>query len=142
MISGMWRDKLPTEVKQRVAGQSLVGKDAMKNTLKTADAVHTTNGRAAVAAASLLDTSADAPALQQVAAVNRRNPGRKNNATSRQGNSNAGGKSDRGNPHPDGPPPNSCNLHYKYGRNAYKCRKPDTCPWAHICAPKPTNNSA
>ena len=138
-VSGMWRDQLPTALRVQMASRKLVGADNMKDTLDTADSVYATMTRPGVpalpvAAVANLDTSADEPALQQVAAVqNRRNQPKKKPATS----SGAAAR-DRGDPHPDGPPPNACNLHWKYGRGAYTCRKKDTCPWAHYKAPKPT----
>ena len=142
VISGMWRKKLPTEVQQRIAGRSMQGKDALRDIMQTADAVHATLAGATPVAAltaaatynPALDDSADAPALQ-VAAVGRysRPPPRKNYPPTR--TPATGGKPDRGNPHPDGPPPNACNLHWKYGKAALKCRKEDKCPWAKF-APK------
>ena len=32
-------------------------------------------------------------------------------------------KSTWGDPHPDGPPPNACMQHYRYGKSAWICRK-------------------
>ena len=153
-IPGMWREKLPTEVRKQVAGKSIIGKDNMKATLNVADAVHATLQNVAVSAlqpvGAGLDDSADLPALQQaaVSAVQRRPPPRRQN---RGGGARGGGASgaaaagarppppSRGNPHPDGPPATACNLHWKYGRCAFDCRKRETCPWAHL-APKKNQN--
>ena len=141
MISGMWREKLPAEVRQQVAGQSIFGKEAMKSTLQTADAVYSTlqslrSGGAAVSAVSAdLDTSADAPALQLAAFQNKnrqnnRNFRKNNPATSNATKSATKPKSDRGDLHPDGPPTLVCNTHWKYGKAAFRCQKEETCPWA------------
>ena len=95
VISGLWRDKLPKDVRNQVANYSLVGKDIQKATLQHADAVYasvtnthtvaavTTTTRAPVNAQARaqqplaapvsfdLDESADEPALQvPVAAYN------------------------------------------------------------------------
>ena len=86
----MWRKKLPTEVRQRIAGCSLIGKDAMKATLQTADAVYETLKGPAVTVAAVnynpvLDESADQPALQQPVAAYRGQPqrGRRGQSNSR-----------------------------------------------------------
>ena len=149
MVSGMWRRKLPTEVRKQIAGMSIVGKDIMRSTLTTADAVFTTGQAIAAVSAAALDTSADAPALQQpqVAAYGRRNQ----NQNKRPATSNASGNGRQNSnrpkltmrettdPHPDGPPPGACNTHYKYGKQAFKCRKPETCPWRNLPACKNNN---
>ena len=136
-ISGMWRDQLPSQVRAQVANMSLVGTVAQQHTLDTADKVFATLSAGArnavnVAAAKLadLDTSADAPALQQVAAASRPPPKKKPAGKPQP-------KPGRGNPHPDGPPPQACNTHWKYGKSAFKCRKPGSCPWEHYSNPKP-----
>ena len=139
--------KLPPEVKRRIAGMSVVGKDVMKQTLLVADAVHATLTDGAVSAASLdFDTSADAPALQVAAFKPQR---RKQNQTSASRGARSGpstgrqtgqqAPADRGNPHPDGPPASACNLHWKYGKSAFRCRKLETCPWAHYVPAKQNN---
>ena len=157
-ISGMWRRRLPPDVKSRIAGCSIVGKVAMKATMQTADAVFATlQSRtptvAAVTPASgnygaaaynpALDASADAPALQIAAYGNSRGqPQRRGGGRGRPPQSNRPQGQGRGNPHPDGPPPTACNLHWKYGRGAFKCRKEETCPWAHYAPKKPTNTNS
>ena len=128
MVSGLWRKKLPQEVRQQVAGMSLVGKDNMKATLNKADSVYATLKRGAAVAAVDFDTSADEPALQVAAfkgkAANKKFQPRK---------AVAGGQAkDRGKPHEEGTPSTVCNTHWKYGRSAFTCRKKDTCPWAHL----------
>ena len=137
-ISGMWRNKLPTEVKRSIAGKSIIGEANMKDTCNTADSVHATLRSTAVSAAAAynpalgLDTSADAPALQQVAAT----AGGKKFNSRQKAKTGSGGqntnKPSRGEPHSDNPPQACCNAHWKYGRQAFKCRKPDSCPWANL----------
>ena len=151
-ITGMWRKKLPTEVRQRIAGCSLVGKDSMKPLLQTEDAVYETLKGPTIAVSAVapynpaLDALADQPALQQPVAAYRghqpqRGTGRKRGQSNNRGARAAGASGgrqnqqkskDRGTPHPDGPPSTACNLHWKYGRSAFKCWKPDTCPWANL----------
>ena len=146
LISGMWRKKLPLEVRQRIAGQSIVGKDAMKATLQSADAVFATlqAGPGASLAAIDLNDSADQPALQQVAAIRGHYRGRARSSYRGAGRGQPGSTrppADRGDPHPDGPPTTACNLHWRYGRGAFKCRKPDSCPWRNYRAPKPATSN-
>ena len=85
-----------------------------------------------------LDSSADAPALQQVAAMANRGryPPRKQQAGGAQGKP----KSDRGKPMEPNTPKSACNTHWKYGRAAYTCRKKDSCPWAHFADKSATND--
>ena len=132
-VSGMWRRRLPPEVRQRIAGMSIVGKDKMKDTCGIADSAHANMKVPVIAAAAYnpalgLDTSADAPALQQVAAATKKYPPRKK----QQSGGHATSKTGRGEPHSDNPPASACNTHWKYGRSAFICRKKDTCPWAHL----------
>ena len=130
MISGMWRKRLPTEVRQAVAGKPVVGTDAMKDNLRVADAVFATMGALPIAA--LLDDSADAPALQQVAAVKLNQ--NKKKVTS--GGQKPKQQTRSATPHTPGTPNTVCNTHWKYGREAFTCCKTDSCPWAHLVTKK------
>ena len=74
IITGMWRKRLPSDIRKAVAGMSLKGTANMKDTLQKADAVWATLQTGSHAAAPVaavtpadLDTSADAPALQVAA---------------------------------------------------------------------------
>ena len=44
-------------------------------------------------------------------------------------------KSTWGNPHEDGPPPEACMNHYRWGKSAYYCRAKSTCPWKSFANP-------
>ena len=140
IISAMWRKKLPQVVRNQVAGMPMDGEASLKATLKRADDVWVTSKGAlpglAVAAVDL-DTSADAPALQQPVAAVRRNAQARKRAGTAAPVSTSGKPNSRGDPSPDGPPPEACSLHWRYGRSAYRCRKPESCPWVNIIAPKP-----
>ena len=105
-----------------------------------------------------LDTSADAPAFDQInqlteqlAAFNKNFKKKKFNAPNNsrgqsRGNGRGGaGKPQarqregggRGNPHPDGPPDNACGIHWRFGKSAYYCLDSEKCPWsAFISSPK------
>ena len=170
-VGSIWRDLLPPTVKAAVAGMDL--KENFENTVKHADSVYNaiktappvavvtpgTRPKAGAAAATAaksadLDTSADAPALdqvanlaQEIAAFNKNFKSVKkqqNQNAPKSGNKGAqgvsgasGGKPQsrgRGKPHPDGPPDNACIIHWRHGRGAFYCLKPGQCPWEHIIA--------
>ena len=127
-----------------MASLSLVGAQVQKDTLNVADSVYMTLGARPSnlnpVSAVDFDTSADEPALQIAAAgpsgkgrQQPRKPPPRGNGGLAQGQ---GKPPPKGNPHPDGPPPGACNTHYKYGRSAFKCRKPDSCPWASLATQK------
>ena len=148
-VMAMWKRKLPQVVRASIAGKSLTGEVNQRDVLKLADDVfaaaalpsdyvvaapvqaHPTEV-AAVAAADL-DTSADLPALQIAAAAYTRARAQRagQSATAQQKPKN------RGKPHPDGPPENTCYLHWKHGKSAYKCQRPGSCPWKEFTIPKP-----
>ena len=155
IISSMWRKQLPDHVKAAVAGCRLGG-GHLETTLRLADAVATavpsqsaTPTVAAVAAPlppvpvppapaiQELDTSADAPALQQVAAYTPKPVQPRAQQPVQPLTHVSQPPPQRGPRHPDGPPPNSCHMHWKYGRSAQFCRAQLTCPWRHIIAPPP-----
>ena len=126
----------------------------MKAILSVADSVHATLKSAGSVAAVTravpravthdptvyydtdFDTSADAPALQIAAAGRGQGRYAPRKPPPRTGAARSGGQAKpqgrEGEPHPDGPPPNACNTHYKYGKAAFTCRKKDSCPWAHL----------
>ena len=57
------------------------------------------------------------------------------------GQSNQSGSQRRGTRHPDIPPGewSGCNNHYRYGKSAFFCSEPATCPWKNIYAVRPNN---
>ena len=56
-----------------------------------------------------------------------------------QASSGSAGTSRQGPKHPDLPPGewSGCNMHRKFGRGAYFCAEPGTCPWRNVFATKP-----
>ena len=165
-VGAIWRDLLPPTVKAAVAGMDL--KTDFANTVKKADQVYNAVKVAqpvalvapskppkasASAAAASLDTSADAPALdqvanlaEQIAAFNKnfnkhkkqqRGGGRGAQGTRGGGRGQAGAPQSRGRgkPHPDGPPDDACLNHWRHGRSAYYCLEPSKCSWSHITNP-------
>ena len=127
VISGMWREKLPAQVRAQLASIKLDDGNFFDH-LKNADAIHASYKGGDPIASIDLDTSADQPALQ-AAAFKATDKKKKVQAKSKSGREGV-------KPHPDGPPPDACNTHYKYGKSAFKCRKPDSCPWASYAPTK------
>ena len=148
-VSGLWRKQLPPAVKAAVASAKLNGSD-LEQTLRIADDVFnaTQQSHPGLPVASIPSPSADLdttqPALQHdVAAVRARGTGQTSRTSrpqnQRSGQNGAGAKprKNHGPRHSDNPPEDCCNLHWKYGKGAYKCLSANTCPWQHIIAPKP-----
>ena len=42
------------------------------------------------------------------------------------------GATSRGDRHPDDPPEDACNQHYRWGRQEFFCSRKSSCPWRHI----------
>ena len=169
-VGAMWRDLLPPTVKAAVASMNL--QTDFDTTIKHADQVFNSlkptvaqpvalvapskpPKAKATAAAADLDTSADAPALdqmahltQEIAAFNKNFKAAKKQQQQRGGGASGGQGKRKGGagrpqrarsetPHPDGPPENACDIHWRFGRSAYYCLTPSTCPWAmYKSAPK------
>ena len=133
IISGMWRDQLPREVRAAVANLS-IAKTHLEATLRHADAVYASLQLPAPSVAAL-----DVPDQDQVAGI-RQNPAKsqknRRQSTSQQKGAGSGPKPrGRGDPHPDGPPETSCSLHWRWGRGAYYCKDEENCPWKDQCKP-------
>ena len=161
-VGARWRNLLPPEVKAQVAGMPLKKKTEFEAAIKKADevfqAVKVNQPVSAVAVKKPatagakskkpvdLDTSADAPALDQmahladqIAAFNKNYQKSKNSGGASRGAQQkrgpAGKPQARGRapkPHPDGPPEEACDIHWRFGRSAYYCLSPSTCPWHDI----------
>ena len=136
IISGMWRDKLPPVVKAAVANYNLSGDD-LENTLRQADAVYastlTVGQIAAIAPAGAAGgksangaSASSGGATAEVAAVKKVQKG-----------GNKQQKKPKG-PHPDGPPENCCKMHRQFGKSAYFCTAPHSCPWHNYTTPRPS----
>ena len=153
-VSAMWRDRLPQVVKTAVAGMSL--KTDLETVLQKADDAYESLGTAGAATVAAVEEGAQADKDDEVAAISRSNRGRGYN-NNRGNNTNRGqsrgrgpGRGQRGSwgansrttsnrpqdRHPDGPPENACRHHWRWGRSAYHCAQPESCPWKDQCAPK------
>ena len=129
-VAALWKRQLPPLVRAAIAGMDMAGD--LEGVLKKADDTYREGAAkgASVAAANLDETL---PALQQpvqqpVAAVKQK--------TKKQFDT-----SNRGTPHPDGPPETACYLHWRFGKSAYTCKNKKKCPWKNYLAPKPKKDN-
>ena len=144
----MWRAQLPKEVCAAIAGKSIEG-DNFDAVIQIADdlfkalngpLVATTATTPAVAATT---KEAETPPTE-VAAINRGRgyQGRGRGAT-RQYRGTRGYRQTRGaaRVHPDGAPTNACSQHKQYGKQAFFCREPLSCPWVSYVTGKSQNTT-
>ena len=122
-VSGMWRLKLPDEVRIAVAPLSLEA-PTMEATLTTADAIYKAMNPNTIAS---IKQTGD-PAKGQ---------------NSNQGAAPGGAGRGRGTRKPksaDNPPKRVCKTHYEHGESAYNCLDPFQCPMAQVIVQRPTKN--
>ena len=162
-ISSIWRKLLPRDVRGAIANMDL--QSNFDQTIEAADVYHkaylaSSHSVAAIAAPTTpasagankfndLDSLA-AHVTAEIAAFrgqnyrsNGQSRGQSNARRGTQQGAQQGGQSRRPpptrkpNPHPDGPPPNACVIHWNHGRQAYSCANKETCPWKDVLAPRP-----
>ena len=149
MISGMWRDKLPDVVRTAVANHSLAG-GSLETTLRFADGIYASSLKPTGAIAAVKPAAGGAPAgidEEELAAFRKFQKGQKKKQqkqTTKGAGSQQGGQSkpsvpqprgNKGDPHPDGPPPSACYAHWQWGKSAEFCRLPHSCPWVAFTVP-------
>ena len=151
-VSSIWRDLLPTEVRSAIATMDL--KTHYQSTLDAADAVWNATRTKSIATVTVATAAATDKAQsddpQDVAAFRPRNQ-RGRGSTSRGPRGAQSNGSRRGqpqhqrrplparkpHPHPDGPPPDACNIHWNHGKSAFNCLDRINCPWREHIAPRP-----
>ena len=157
VVEALWRRQLSGRIRAGIAGVKF-SKATFNEITQLADDIHDTQTAtvAAMGAHSLDETQ---PAIQypvpEVAAVNRGGRGGRGGRGQGRGgrgsrggaqpsssgtqSSASGGTTRRGTKHPDLPPGEwtGCNLHFRWGRSAYFCAEPSTCPWRDIFTPRP-----
>ena len=156
LVTGIWKSKLPQSVKAAIAGQS-VKNNNFDNLLKLADAVYkatkqkTTPTVAATTPTGTGAEPAEAAALQRGQGRGQSNQrgrggGNQQNRGGGRGAGNTGGNGSQGGAgrgrserHPDNPPKECCSQHFRFGKTAWYCKKPFTCPWRTFVQPN-TNN--
>ena len=161
-----WKRQLPTQVKTAIAGMSM--KDQFEDITKKADDVYAamTAGRGLPVAAAKRAHQQKPQAQEddgddadpEIAALRGGGRGfsRARGGRNQRGGWNRGASCGRGrgqrqpaagatgrnnsDRHPDGPPDNACNQHFRFGRGAFFCSNPGRpgvpgCPWERDCSP-------
>ena len=166
VIMALWKRHLPENVRAGISHYTL-NKDNFNEVLQRADDIFQSSSRAAGAVAavtvvnptpSLDETQPAIPyAAQPVAAVSRGRGGRggrgnrggrgrgrgnsnpNSNNTNQQSSSTAAAPKHKGTKHPDLPSGEwrGCSMHFRWGRGAFFCSEPATCPWKNVYATKP-----
>ena len=156
MISFLWKRQLSSAVRAGIASTTF-NRQNLEAILQLADDIHedTKQASATVAAvkSSLDETQPAIPyANQEVAAVNRgRGRGGRGRGSGNRGRGGRGGGAaasgasatgttprHKGTKHPDLPAGDwkGCSMHFKWGRSAFFCSEPATCPWKDVFTPK------
>ena len=148
--SALWRRQLPATVRAAVAGLKLNDKAHLEQAFKKSDDAWDSMAAkpkpvAAVRQSAEENNDDEVAAFSGARGRGKPNRGRGNGRGRGQSRGRGGkphppttagtGASGRGDPHPDGPPDNACNNHYRYGRGAYFCSKKRSCPWRDISNP-------
>ena len=146
LVSGMWRSKLPVNVRNAVADMDIGGGN-LDATLRKADAVFASDqGTTKLNAYTKSNggRGAAGSASRGRGASGRGYRGRggqsRGGATGGQQNQQGANKMDKSNwgpKHADGPPDTVCAHHWKHGKSAYFCKRPHSCPWVQFTVPAP-----
>ena len=149
IITGLWKRQLPSSVTAGIAGKTLT-KDNFNEVCQHADDIFASNPKPTVAAiTNLNETQPAIPyATGEVAAVtrggrggrgNRGNRGNRGGRGGRGGSAGAAPPRHKGTKHPDLPDGDwkGCQMHFKWGKGAYFCSEPASCPWKNVIATKP-----
>ena len=159
VVLAIWKRSLSSQVKAGIAHCEF-NADTFPAVVKLADAIHSSNAppaTVAAIAAPATNLNETQPAIQypvpEVAAAQRggkpwrggrNNRGGRGGRNNRGGGNSGGGQSQsqgpkhKGTKHPDLPPGdwNGCSMHFRFGKNAYFCAEPATCPWKNIFKPR------
>ena len=159
VVEAIWKRHLSAPVKAGIAKYTL-SKDNFKEVTELADAIHDSSTPLAasvsavrVETASLNETQ---PGLQypvpEVNAVQSNRGGSRGGNRGNRGSRGRGGRGGRGGTnqtnqtsrprgtrHPDIPPGDwsGCSNHYRFGKSAYFCSEPASCPWKDIFITRP-----
>ena len=147
-VSGLWRKLLPNPVQRAIAGMEMTA-DNLEAILQKADDVYATMVPNAGPQVAANNWSANQGGGAQRGARGcgrgqRGRGGAQSNAGQQRApgqNGQAGGNQSnptRAQRHSDNPPTEACVQHWKYGKGAYYCRKPKTCPWRDYLADEPS----
>ena len=141
-VLGIWRRSLPTAVRNSIADTEFT--EATYNAIfDKADSVWSSNSANTTVVSALTKDKAEVGATSFRGGRGNRRGGRgQQSGSSRGGGSNRGGgaQGSRGPRHADLPPQSSCNLHWKFGKAAWRCGDRHNCPWRDYESPRPRHN--
>ena len=155
-VMALWRRQLPDHVRAGIARRTLT-KDTYEETLELADDIFASRsaGNPTVAAVTSLDETQPAIPfpVPEVAAIRGRGRGGRGgrggyrggrgrgggSAQAPQQSSQGGTRQYKGPKHPDLPQGQwtGCQMHHRWGKSAFFCSEPSTCPWKDIFISKP-----
>ena len=161
IVAALWKRQLSSTVRAGIA-HCQFNADTFNQVVQLADDIHATARPVGTVAAVTGSLDETLPALQssvvpEVAATSRGGRGRGRGGRGRggRGGGGRGGQSNQSNQnqsqgqnqararsgtkHPDLPPGewSGCNMHFRWGKGAFFCSEPSTCPWKNIYAQKP-----
>ena len=163
VVLSLWKRQLPSTVRAGIAHMEFT-KDNFNAITQLADDIFESQPNSATVAAMRVEGSAPNPQLdetqpglaypvQEVNAVSRGGRGGRGNRNNRgrgsRGRGGRGGQASsgqaatprhKGTKHPDLPNGEwlGCSNHFKFGRGAYFCAEPATCPWKNVYAVRPS----
>ena len=147
IVLGIWRRSLPSVVRNQIADMEFSAA-TYEAVFDKADSVWSANA-ANTSVVSALSKDKEVAASSFRGGRGGRGGGRGQPSGTRGGGQNRGGgqgggaqggQSGRGPRHPDNPPQNSCKLHWKFGKAAWRCGDRHSCPWRDFESPKPRHN--
>ena len=138
----LWCLQLPLNVRGHVANMEFNGQ-TYTDVFKAADKVFLASKSAdlssAVAAVTVTPAKEDTPQVAAARFNNKKNknkPPKKNSDGGQSGSGQSGGGSNRGRRHASNPPSSCCDNHYKWGKDAWFCLSPLSCPWKDKNSPR------
>ena len=148
-VLGIWRRSLPQVVRNAIANLDF-NSNSFDQVFDRADSVWSSNSASSSVVATLTTKSGE----EEVAAVSTRGGRRNRGGRGRNRGGSAGcgrsgnsgnqasgtGVRSRGPRHPDNPPSQACDIHWKFGKAAWHYADRHGCPWRDLESPRPRHN--
>ena len=140
-ILGIWRRSLPSAVRNAIADLDFNG-TTYEAVFEKADNVWASNSANTTVVAALSRADVNGPEVSAVQANRGRNNRNRGGGRGNRGGAAGGGAGQRrrGPRHKDSPPPEACDLHWKFGKSAWTCADRHNCPWRNHESPRPKDN--
>ena len=149
IVLGIWRRSLPNVVRNQIADMEFDAANYIA-VFDRADSVWSSNQASTTVVAALAKSD---PEVAAASARGGRGRGGRGNGRGRggrgggrgtgRGGSQGGGSQGqdrRGPRHPDQPPQEACDVHWRFGKGAWHCADRHACPWRDYESPKPRHN--